>query len=74
MVGTGKLSRVLWCKFLDIWFLEHFTINILIFNFELLLAKLHFLKTGKRSHLVHFGYYHYVIKYLMNDIMKAITV
>ena len=59
-------------NFLTFGFLN--TINILIFNFELLQAKLHFLKTGKRSHLVHFGYYHDVIKYLMSDIMKAITV
>ena len=26
--------------------------------------------TGKRSHLVHFGYCHYVIKYLMRDMMN----
>ena len=31
MVGTEKLSRVLWCIFLDIWFLVHLTINIFIF-------------------------------------------
>ena len=32
MVGTGKFSRVLWCKFLDIWFLVHLIINIFIFD------------------------------------------
>ena len=35
MVGTGKLSRVLWCKFHNIWFLVHLTINIFIFDFGL---------------------------------------
>ena len=79
MVGTGKLSRVPWCKFHDSWFLEYLTINILIFDFELLQANLHFLlqqqqqqqqTTGKRNHLAHFGYFHYVIKYLMCDVMN----
>jgi len=42
MVGTGKLSRVSWCKFHDIWFLVHLTISIFILDFERLQAKLHF--------------------------------
>ena len=62
MVGTGKFSLVLWCSFLDIWFLVHLTINILIFDFGRL--------TGKCSHLVQFGYCHYVIKYPMRDMMN----
>ena len=36
------LFNVLWCKYLDTWFLVHFTMNIFIFNFELSQAKLHF--------------------------------
>ena len=68
MVGTGKLSRVLWCKFRDIWFLVHLTINIFILDFELLQAKCNFFQ--KRNHLVPFGYCHYVIKYLKSDMMN----
>ena len=49
MVGTEKLSRVLWCKFLDIWFLVHFTINIFIFDFGRLQAKLHFLQKRQEN-------------------------
>ena len=73
MVGKGKLSRVPWGKFHDIWFLVHLTINIFIFDFGLLQAKLHLISsktTGKRNHLVEFGYCHYVIKYLMRDMMN----
>ena len=44
MVGTEKLTRVPWCKFLDIWFLVHLTINIFMFDFGRLQAKLHFLQ------------------------------
>ena len=71
MVGTGKLFRVLWYKFHDIWFLVHLTINIFISDFGRLQAKLHFLQktTGQCNHLVHFGYCHYVIKYLVRDMM-----
>ena len=72
MVGTGKLCRVLWCKFHDIWFLVHLTINIFIFDFGRLQAKslsLSSKTTGKRNHLKHFCYCHYVIKYLMRDMM-----
>ena len=42
MVGTGKLSRVLWYKFHDIRFLVHLTINIFIFDFGPFEAKLQF--------------------------------
>ena len=68
MFGTEKLSRVLWCQFLDIWFLVHLTINSFIFDF----GRLHFLKktTGQCSHLVHFDFCHYVIEYLMRDMMN----
>ena len=71
MVGTEKLCRVLWCKCLDIWFLVHLTINILISDFGRLQAKLHFLQktTGQCNHLVHFGSCRYVIEYLMRDMM-----
>ena len=34
----GKLSRVLWDKFHDIWFLVHLTINIFSFDFGLFSA------------------------------------
>ena len=44
MVGTEKLSSVLWCKCLDIWFLVQLTINIFIYDFDGLQAKLHFLQ------------------------------
>ena len=48
MAGTEKLSRVLWCKFLDISFVfvfcKNLTINIFIFDFGRLQAKLHFLQ------------------------------
>ena len=68
MFGTGKLSRVLWCTFHDIWFLVHLTINIFIFNF----VKIAFSSktTGKRNLLVHFCYCRYVITYLMRDMMN----
>ena len=69
MVGTGKLSRVRWCKFLDIWFLVHLTINIFILDFELLQAKLHFLQKLQENATT-VGYCHYVIKYLMRDMMN----
>ena len=49
MVGTGKLFRVLWYKFHDIWFLVHLTINIFIFDFGLLQAKLHFLQNRQET-------------------------
>ena len=60
MVGTGKLSRVLWCKFHNIWFLVHLTINIFIFDFGLFSGKaaLSSKATGKRNHLQHFCYCH----------------
>ena len=69
MVGTGKLFRVLWCKFHDIWFLVHLTINIFILDFERLQA---FFSetTGKRNHLVHFSCCQFVIKYRMRDMMN----
>ena len=70
MFEMGKLSHVLWCKFYDILFLVHLTINIFIFDFGPLHAKLHFLQNRQEnSHLVHFGYCHYVTKYLMHDMM-----
>ena len=69
MVGTEKLSRVLWCKFLDIWFLVHLTINIFIFDFGRLQTKLHFLQNRKENATT-VGYCHYVIKYLMRDMMN----
>ena len=72
MVGTEKLSRVLWCKCLDIWFLVHLTINIFIFDFGRLQAKvaLSSKTTGKCSYLVQFAYCHYAIKYFMRDMMS----
>ena len=48
MVGTDKLTRVLWCTFLDIWFLVHLTINIFIFDFGRLQAKLLFLQNDRK--------------------------
>ena len=57
-----------WYKFHDIWFLVHITINIFIFDFELLQAKCHFLQ--KRNYLVPFGYCRCVIKYFMSDMMN----
>jgi len=65
MVGTGKLFCVLWHKFHDIRFLVHLTINIFIFDFGLSSKS-----AGERNHLVHFCYCHYVIKYLMRDMME----
>ena len=65
MFGTGKLSRVLWCTFHDIWFLVYLTIDIFIFDFGLSSKT-----TGKRNHLEHFCYCRYVIKYLMRDMMN----
>ena len=49
MVGTGKLSRVLWCKFHDIWFLVQLTNSIFIFDFGRLQAKLHFLQKRQEN-------------------------
>ena len=72
MVGTGKLFRVLsGINFMTSGFL----INIfkVIFDFGLLQAKLHFLQNRQENavtDLVHFGYCHYVIKYLMRDMMN----
>ena len=67
MVGTGKLFRVLWYKFHDIWFHSQY----FHFWFRPFAGKsvLYSKTTGKRSHLVHFGYCHYVIKYFMRDTM-----
>ena len=56
MVGTGKFFRVLWCKFLVIWFAGIIALS----------SK----TTGKCSHLVQFVYCHYVIKYFMRDMMN----
>ena len=72
MVGTGKFSPVLWCKILDIWFLVHLIINIFLFDFRPFAGKIALSSktTGQCSHLVHFGYCHYVIKYLMRDMMN----
>ena len=77
MVGTGKLFRVLWHKFHDIRFLTgteaSLTIIIFVFDqFRPFVGKiaLSSKSTGECSHLVHFGHYcHYVIKYLMRDMM-----
>ena len=49
MVGTGKLFRVLWCIFLDMWVLVHLTINIFIFDFDPWQAKLYFLKKKEKK-------------------------
>ena len=49
MVGTGKLFRLLWRKFHDIWFLVHLTINIFILDFGLLQAKLHILQNRQEN-------------------------
>ena len=32
--SNGEASRVLWCKFHDIWFLVHLTISIFVLDFE----------------------------------------
>ena len=50
-----------------------YTINIFILDFGLLHSKLHFLQKRQEyacSHLVHFCYCHYAIKYLMRDMMN----
>ena len=71
MVGTGKLSRVLWCKFLHIWFLEHLTINIFIFDFGRLQAKLHFLQKRQDNAVTWcILVLVTVIEYLMRDMMN----
>ena len=72
MVGTEKFSRVLWCKILDISFLVHITIDILIFYFGRFAGKMTLSSktTGKCSHLMHFGYFHSAIKYLMRNMMN----
>jgi len=41
---NGEVFRVLWCKILDISFLVHITIDILIFISAVLQAKWHFLQ------------------------------
>ena len=66
MVGTGKLFRVLWCKCHDIWFLVHLTINIFIFDFGLLQAKMHFLQNRQENAVT---WCILVTKYLMRDMM-----
>ena len=52
---------------------QSLTINIFVFDqFRPFVGKiaLSSKSTGERSHLVHFGHYcHYVIKYLMRDMM-----
>ena len=72
MVGTEKYSHVLWCKCLDICFLctphnQHFHFLFQPFAGKIALSSK---TTGKRSHLVHFGYCHYAIKYIMRDMMN----
>ena len=72
MVGTGKLSRVLWCNWVS-WHLvsctphnQHFHFWFRPFAGKIALSSK---TTGKRSHLVHFCYCYSVIKYLMRDMM-----
>ena len=49
MVGTGRFFRVLWSKFHEIWFLVHLIINIFMFDFGRLQAKLHFLQKRQEN-------------------------
>ena len=59
-------------NFLTFGFLYTSQSTLFIFDFGRLQAKIALSSktTGKRSHLVHFGYCHYVIKYLMRDMMN----
>ena len=71
MVGTAKLFRVLRCKIS--WHLVSCTPhNHFHFWFRPFAGKiaLYSKATGQCSHLVHFGSCHYVIKYLMRDMMN----
>ena len=43
---------VLWCKFNDIWFLVHLTINIFTFDFGRLQAKLHFPQNRQENAII----------------------
>ena len=72
MVGTGKLSRVLWCKFHDIRFLVHLTINIFMFDFGLLQAKLHFLQNRQENAVTWciLVTVTMLLKYFMRDMMN----
>ena len=56
MVGTGKLSRVLWCKFHDIWFLVHLSHNQHFhfwFRPRPLQTKLHFPQKRQENAITH---------------------
>ena len=73
MVGTGKLFRVLGINFMTsgLLYTSQSTLSS-VFDFGLLQAELHFLQNRQENavtDLVHFGYCHYVIKYLMRDMM-----
>ena len=72
MVGTEKFSLVLSCRFLHIWFLVHLVINIFVFDFGRLQKNLHFLQKRQENTVTWciFGYSHYVIKYLMRDMVN----
>ena len=71
MVGTGKLFPVLCYKYRDIWVFctpqnQHFHFSFRHFASKIALSST---SSGEGSHLVHFGYCQYVIKYLMRDMM-----
>ena len=73
MVGTGKLFRVLGINFMTsgLLYTSQSTLSS-VFDFGLLQAELHFLQNRQENavtDLVHFGYCHYVIKYLKRDMM-----
>ena len=71
MVGTGKLFPELCYKFRDIWFFctpqnQYFHFSFRHFASKIALSSK---SSGEGSHLVHFGYCQFVIKYLMRDMM-----
>ena len=71
MVGTGKLFPVLCYKYRDIWVFctpqnQHFHFSFRHFASKIAISSK---SAGERSHLVHFGYCRYVIKYLTRDMM-----
>ena len=70
--GSFRVSRgvnVMTFGVLDNSQSTHFFFILALFrlNFKIALSSK---TTGKRNHLVHFGYCHYVMKYLMRDMMN----
>ena len=71
MVGTGKFTRVLWCKILVIWLLVYLINNMIIFDFGRLEAKLHFLQKRQDNAVTWcILVLVTVIEYLMRDMMN----